>query len=85
MYGNHAHRLGRAKRLTNLQKRQLGFASLELEFFAEASVVPTKLGRFKAVGWLDDLPTTVIFKPLGSEAIPVIPMRRASCKERMLL
>lgn len=73
------------KRLANLRKRQLDFASLELGFFIGAVVVPTKLGRSKAVGWFEDAPTAVIFKPLGSEAISVISMRRASRKERMLL
>jgi uncharacterized DUF497 family protein len=73
------------KRLTNLRKRGLDFALLRLEFFADAIAVPTRLGRFKAVWWFDGEPTTVIFKPLGSEALSVISMRRASRKERRLL
>jgi uncharacterized DUF497 family protein len=73
------------KRLANLQKRRLDFASLSLEFFADAIAVPTRLGRFKAVWWFDGEPTTMIFKPLGTEALSVISMRRASCKERRLL
>ena len=73
------------KRLTNLHKRRLDFASLPLEFFADAMVVPTRLGRFKAVWWFDGEPTTVIFKPLGTEALSVISMRYASRKERKLL
>jgi uncharacterized DUF497 family protein len=73
------------KRVANLQKRQLDFEWLEMAFFADAIVVQTRLGRFKAIGWFDGLPTTVIFKPLGSEAISVISMRRASRKERTVL
>lgn len=73
------------KRLVNWRKRGLDFASLSVDFFAKATVVPTRLERFKAVGWFLDQPTTVIFKPLGSEAISVISMRRASRSERKLL
>lgn len=73
------------KRLKNLRERDLDFAWLEAGFFAEATVVPTRLGRYKAIGWFDDYPTTVIFKPLGTEAISVISMRHASRKERTVL
>jgi len=73
------------KRLANLQKRGLNFASLEPEFFVEAVVVPTKLERFKAIGWFEGRPITVIFRPLGSEAISIVSMRRSSRKERILL
>ena len=45
----------------------------------------SRQGRFKAIGWLDGAPTTVIFAPLGTEALAVISMRRASRKERTLL
>jgi uncharacterized DUF497 family protein len=73
------------KRMANLSARQLDFAELDVEFFADAVVIPAKLGRYKAIGWFDDAPTTVIFKPLGSEAVSVISFRRASQKERRLL
>lgn len=73
------------KRLTNLEKRGLDFSFLDVEFFADAMVVPTRLGRFKAIGWFEDRPTTMIFKPLGSESISIISMRHASRKERTLL
>jgi hypothetical protein len=48
------------KPLANLRKRRLDFASLPLAYFADAIVVPTRLGRFKAVWWFDREPTTVI-------------------------
>jgi uncharacterized DUF497 family protein len=35
------------KRLKNLRERDLDFAWLEADFFAEATVVPTRLGRYK--------------------------------------
>ncbi len=73
------------KRLANLANRGLDFASLDLEFFAEAHVLPAKQNRFKAVGLLQEVPTTVIFRPLGTEAVSVVSMRRASRNERKLL
>jgi uncharacterized DUF497 family protein len=63
----------------------MDFASLDLSFFAEAVVVPAKLGRFKAVGIHRGDGLAVIFKPLGTEAISVISMRRASTNERKLI
>lgn len=70
------------KRQTNLQERKLDFADLDLDFFLNALVEPSREGRFKAIGELDGTVMAVIFKPLGSEAISVISMRRASRKER---
>lgn len=73
------------KRQTNLQKRQMDFADLTLEFFLSAHVESAKNGRFKAVGPFGGVTIAVIFKPLGSEALSVISMRQASKKERNLL
>ena len=73
------------KRQTNLQKRNLDFADLDIEFFNEARLFDAKLGRAMAIGYFEGHPTTVIFEPLGSEAISVISMRRASRKERRFL
>jgi uncharacterized protein len=71
------------KRRQNLTKHGLDFADLTLEFFLSANVVAAKEGRYKAVGEIDELVvTTVVFRPLGSEAISVISMRPASRKER---
>ena len=73
------------KRQANLENRGLDFADLDIEFFAASIVVPAKDGRFKAVGMFGEMVLAVIFKPLGSEAISVISMRRANRKERSLL
>jgi uncharacterized DUF497 family protein len=72
-----------AKRRSNVLKHGYDFASLTLEFFAAASVDPVRQGRFIAVGELDgDTTIAVVFRPLGSEAISVISMRRANRTER---
>jgi uncharacterized protein len=71
-----------AKRLTNLAKHGLDFADLDTAFFAEAASGPTDKGRFVAIGEWDGIGITVIFRPLGAEAISVISMRPASRKER---
>ncbi|MDO9417337.1 BrnT family toxin [Pararhizobium sp.] len=73
------------KRLINLKNRSFDFASLDMEFFAGSIVVPARDGRFKAIGFFKGTPLTVVFKPLGSEAISVISMRVASSKERGVL
>jgi uncharacterized DUF497 family protein len=72
------------KRLANLAKHDLDFADLDPDFFAAAMVSPTKRGnRFVAVGEYDaGIIVTVVFKPLGAEAVSVISMRPASRKER---
>jgi len=68
--------------VTNLDSRGLDFAELDIEFFATSTVLPAKADRFKAIGEFGEIILAVIFKPLGSEAISVISMRRASRKER---
>lgn len=70
------------KRDWTLRNRGLDFADLDLEFFADAKVLPSYEGRFMAIGLFRGVVLTVVFKPLGSEAISVISMRRASRKER---
>lgn len=70
------------KRELNLKTRGLDFAELDMEFFAASTVFPAKDGRFKAVGQFGDSLLTVIFRPLGTEALSVISMRRASKRER---
>ncbi len=73
------------KRQTNLANRGLDFADLDDEFFMGATVLPAKKERFMAIGeFRGKIILAVIFKPLGSEAISVISMRRASRKERNL-
>jgi uncharacterized DUF497 family protein len=73
------------KRLSNLAKHGLDFGDLTLEFFLGSRVAPGKDDRFKAVGELNGESIVVVFRPLGSEALAVISMRRASKKERTLL
>jgi uncharacterized protein len=75
-----------AKRLANLDKHGLDFADLELEFFLDSLVVPVREGRFKAIGPLRGTSViVVVFAPLGTEAVSVVSMRRASRNERSLL
>jgi len=74
------------KRLSNLDKHGMDFATLTVEFFETAKVLPVKMGRYLALGQLNGVPViAVIFAPLGTEAISVISMRRASPRERKLL
>jgi uncharacterized DUF497 family protein len=73
------------KRLANRDKHGADFADLSTDFFAGALVRPVRSGRLQAVGRLGDGTVTVIFKPLGSEAVSVISMRRANKKERKAL
>ena len=70
------------KRLTNLAAHGLDFADLDLDFFAASSVFSANDGRYKSAGAFGGTVLAVIVKPLGSEAIAVISMRRASRKER---
>ena len=72
------------KRLANLKKHGLDFADLDLSFFERSVFVPAKDGRLIAIGRLT-IATTVVFAPLGSEAISIISMRPASAAERSLL
>ncbi|HYF88971.1 BrnT family toxin [Azospirillum sp.] len=75
------------KRASNLDKHGLDFADLEDgAFFEDAVVIPSRDGRFKAVGWLGAIMVVVVvFKPLGTQALSVISMRPANRKERTLL
>jgi uncharacterized protein len=70
------------KRVTNVDKHEFDFAALSQDFFDNAVIVPTKLGRFLAVGTFTGFLVPVVFASLGSEAISVISMRPASPKER---
>ena len=70
------------KRQRNLRERGLDFADVDLDFFAVSTMAEAKNGRSRAIGEFRGKLVTVIFKPLGSEAISVISMRRASRKER---
>lgn len=72
------------KRLQNLAKHGLDFASLTPEFFETAIVLPAKGTRFMAISVLAGDVLAVVFARLGSEGISIVSMRRASRKERSL-
>jgi uncharacterized protein len=71
-----------AKRLTNLAKHGLDFADLDPDFFVAAASAPADKDRFVALSEWAGIAITVVFRPLGAEAISVISMRPASRKER---
>ena len=73
------------KRRSNIVKHRRDFAELDMEFFDRALVLSAKQGRMLAIGRFEDTIVTVVFKPLGAEALSVISMRNASYKERKLL
>jgi uncharacterized DUF497 family protein len=70
------------KQRWTLENRGLDFSDLTIEFFENAVVAGARDGRFKAIGEARGRIVTVIFRPLGSEAVSVISMRRANRKER---
>lgn len=60
----------------------LDFADLDLSFFEAALVVEANRKRARAIAPFQDRLLTVVFVPLGTEALSVISMRPASKKER---
>ena len=70
------------KRQANIEKHGLDFALLSQDFFLDAIIRPVKLGRYSAMGRLNDGTITVIFLRLGVEGLSVISMRPASRKGR---
>ena len=70
------------KRLSNLDKHGLDFATFGEALFSEALVFPARGGRFQAIGSLSGRLVVVVFAPLGSEALSVISMRWANRKDR---
>lgn len=74
------------KRQINRTKHGMDFAALTVEFFEEAMIQTAKQDRFLAIGNLNgETIITVVFRPLGSEALSVISMRRANKAERSRL
>jgi uncharacterized DUF497 family protein len=78
-----------AKRDGNKAKHGLDLADAERFDWLDALTAPTRLSargsrRFKATGLLDGTLVTIVFAPLGSEALAVISLRPASRKERKL-
>jgi len=76
------------KRLRNLEVHGFDFADVERSFdFAEATISPGHPGpdgrrRWVATGFLGDDLVSVVFAPLGTEAVSLISVRIASRKER---
>ena len=70
------------KRQANIEKHGLDFDWLNEGFFLNAVIRPVRLGRYSAMGRLEDGTITVIFLRLGSEGLSVISMRPASRAER---
>ena len=73
------------KRLANIVHHGLDFAALDLEFFEGAVIRPSHSSRLLAFGRNCGEVITVVFKPLGREAVSIISMRPASRKERALI
>lgn len=71
------------KRQMNIAKHGLDSAALTVEFFETAAILPARQGRSLAIGTLNgELVIAVVFRPLGTEALSVVSMRRANHKER---
>ena len=71
------------KRQRNLAKHGMDFAALTVEFFDTALIKDAKKGRYIAIGEFEGATIiAVVFRPLGSEALSVVSMRRASKTER---
>ena len=74
------------KRLANIDKHGLDFAELTEAFFLNAFVIAAREPRFKAIGRMgDDTGLVVVFAPLGTQALSIVSMRRASKHERALI
>jgi uncharacterized DUF497 family protein len=77
-----------SKRLRNLEIHRIDFADARERFaFEDAAIAPTRPGtdgrtRFIAIGPLDGRIVTIVFSSLGTEALSLISVRRASRKER---
>ena len=73
------------KRQSNIAKHGLDFAAVTIDFFIDAVVLDSRAGRYMAINELNgEMVVTIIFAPLGSEAISIVSMRRASRKERVI-
>ena len=73
------------KRQSNIAKHGLDFAAVTIDFFIDAVVLDSRAGRYMAINELNgEMVVTIIFAPLGSEAISIVSMRRASRKERAI-
>jgi uncharacterized DUF497 family protein len=77
-----------SKRLSSLEIHGIHFVDVSDRFaFEDEVIAPTHPGadrraRFIAIGPLDGRLVTIIFSPLGTEALSLISVRRTSHKER---
>jgi uncharacterized protein len=78
------------KRVSNLAKHGLDFASLEAGFdFVRAIVLPAKTAksgrpRVRIIGEMDGELVALVASPLGAEALAIVSLRPASKRERIL-
>jgi uncharacterized DUF497 family protein len=77
------------KRQANIQTHGFDLADAELFDWETAVVVSGHAGkggrpRFRAIGWLGPELVTLVFSPLGAEAVSAISLRPASRAERKL-
>ena len=63
-----------AKRIANIVKHRMDFATLTEDIFANALVISAKRGRYKAIRVDANGVISVVFVTLGLEAISVISM-----------
>ena len=71
------------KRHANIAKHGFDFADLPLTFFGQARIEAARNGRYLAIGDLGGtIVVAVVFRPLGTEALSIISMRRAGRTER---
>lgn len=70
------------KRQKVLRERGYDLADIDESFLEIARIKPAHSGRFRATAPLHGELVTVIFKPLGIEAVSLVTMRPASRKER---
>ena len=73
-----------AKYQRNLERHGLDFGIITIVFLADAIIRPAN-GRLQAIGVIDGRAVSLIFSPLGSEAVSLISLRLASARERALL
>jgi uncharacterized DUF497 family protein len=70
------------KRQKVLKERGYDLADIDEDFFETARIVPGHSGRFKAIGPFRGNIVTVVFTPLGSEAVSLVTMWRTTQDER---
>jgi uncharacterized protein len=89
IYKKDADRLGRAQTASQPSDHGLDLADAETFDWEAALVLPGYPGndrrpRYRAIGRLHGDLVALVFSPLGTEAIAVISLRRASRRERQL-